>query len=124
MSEQQEQTAVKEITITPEAANQLRLIRKENEVPDTFGLRIGIQSGGCCGSSYSLGFDEKAAPTDRVVQCEGVSIFVDEENMPQLSGAILEFVDGPNGKGFKLENPNDQKSCGCGDGGCSDGSCG
>ena len=123
MSTQETEISTQEIIITPEAAEQIRNIRRENQIPDTHGLRIGIQSGGCCGSSYSLAFDDKVAATDRVFQSEGVSIYVDEENLGSLSGTTLEFVDGPNGKGFRFDNPNQSKSCGCGDNPEKDKSC-
>jgi iron-sulfur cluster assembly protein len=117
---QEAQVATQEITLTPEAAEQIRLIRRKNQVPETHGLRIGIQSGGCCGSSYLLAFDEKVEATDQVFQSGGVSIYVDEESLEGLSGTTLEYVDGPQGKGFKFNNPNQAKSCGCGDGSCGD----
>jgi iron-sulfur cluster assembly protein len=120
---QEAQITTKEITLTPEAAEQIRLIRGENQVPETYGLRIGIRSGGCCGPSYLLAFDEKAESTDRVIQSEGVSMFVDKDNLEQLSGTTLEYVNGPQGKGFRFDNPNKAESCGCGDLGCGDGSC-
>ena len=123
MSTQETEISAKEITITPEAAEQIRNIRRENQIPETHGLRIGIQSGGCCGSSYSLAFDDTVEPTDRVFQCEGISMYVDQENLESLSGTTLEFVDGPNGKGFRFDNPNQSKSCGCGDNPEKDKSC-
>lgn len=123
MSTQETEISTQEIIITPEAAEQIRNIRRENQIPDTHGLRIGIQIGGCCGSSYSLAFDDKVEATDRVFQSEGVSIYVDEENLGSLSGTTLEFVDGPNGKGFRFDNPNQSKSCGCGDNPEKDKSC-
>ena len=121
---QEAQVTTQEIILTPDAAEQIRLIRRENQVPETYGLRIGIQSGGCCGSSYLLAFDEKVEATDRVFQSEGVSIYIDEESLEGLSGTTLEYVDGPQGKGFKFNNPNKAQSCGCNDSECGDGSCG
>ena len=115
MSTQEAEVSLQEINITPEAANQIRNIRRENQIPDTHGLRIGIQSGGCCGVSYVLAFDDKVEATDKVFQSEGVVIYVDEENLPNLSGTTLEYVEGPQGKGFRFDNPNQSSSCGCGD---------
>ena len=124
MSTQESEVSTQEIIITPEAAEQIRNIRRENQIPDTHGLRIGIQSGGCCGSSYVLAFDDKVEATDRVFQSEGVSIYVDEENLVGLSGTTLEYVDSPNGKGFRFDNPNQSKSCGCGNNSDEEKSCG
>jgi iron-sulfur cluster assembly accessory protein len=113
MSSQEEQVTTEGIRITPEAAEQIRLIRKENNVSEAHGLRIGIQEGGCCGFSYYLGFDEKAGESDSVFQSEGTNILVDAQSLPYLAGATLHFVDGPEGKGFKFDNPNISRSCNC-----------
>jgi iron-sulfur cluster assembly protein len=124
MSTQETEVSAQEITITPEAAEQIRNIRRENQIPDTHGLRIGLQSGGCCGPSYLLAFDDNVEATDRVIQSEGISIYVDEENLGSLSGTRLEYVDSPNGKGFRFDNPNQSKSCGCGNNSDEEKSCG
>jgi iron-sulfur cluster assembly protein len=124
MGTQEAEVSFQEIKITSEAAEQIRNIRRENQIPDTHGLRIGIQGGGCCGPSYVLAFDDKVEPTDRVFLSEGVSIYVDEENLGSLSGTTLEYVDGPHGKGFKFDNPNQSNSCNCGDNSNEEKSCG
>ena len=124
MGAQETEVSTQEIIITPEAAEQIRNIRRENQIPETHGLRIGIQSGGCCGPSYVLAFDDKVEATDKVLQSEGISIYVDEENIESLSGTKLEYVEGPNGKGFRFDNPNQSNSCGCGDNSDKDRSCG
>ena len=116
----EEQVTDQKITITPEAAEQIHLIRRENKVPETHGLRIGIQSGGCCGPSYLLAFDDKVESTDKVLRSEGISIYVDEKNLEGLSGTTLEYVDSSQGKGFRFNNPNQIQSCNCDDGECGD----
>jgi iron-sulfur cluster assembly protein len=123
MSEQQEQTAVQEITITPDAVEEIKKIRAENQIPETHALRMGIKEGGCCGVSYVLGFEERSSEEDKIFQTNGLTVFVDAKSFLHLSGATLEFMTGPNGSGFKFSNPNDQNSCDCGDGGCGDGGC-
>ena len=116
-----EQVAVQEITITPEAAAEIEKIRKENNIPESHGLRMGVKAGGCCGLSYLLAFDEKAGDEDKVINSEGIKLLVDLDSLELMTGTTLHFMDTPNGRGFKFENPNDQKehdSCNCGDGGC------
>lgn len=120
MNTQETQVMTHEITITPDAASEIRKIRVANQVPETHGLRMGVRSGGCCGISYMLAFDEKAGENDKVIQTEGMTVFVDADSLPQLSGTTLEFVDSPQGSGFKFANPNDKKSCNCEDGCCDD----
>ena len=85
-----------------------------NNIPDTFGLRVGVKGGGCSGLSYSLGFDKEARETDKIVTKDGVRIFVDPKSLFYLSGTQLDYTDGLNGKGFVFNNPNATKSCGCG----------
>jgi len=118
MDTQENQTITEGITITQNAADEIRRIRSENKIPDSHALRIGVKSGGCCGVSYLLAFDEKAQETDKVFQMEGLKVLVDTTSLVQLSGATLEFVTGPNGSGFKFDNPNDANSCNCDDGCC------
>ena len=124
MSTQEMEVAIQGINITPQAAEQIRNIRRENQIPDTHGLRIGLQSGGCCGASYLLAFDDTVNATDQVMISEGVSIVVDKEDLAGLAGTTLEYIDGPQGKGFKFDNPNQLKSCGCGNNSQEENSCG
>jgi iron-sulfur cluster assembly protein len=115
---QTEQTSKKEIMITPEAAKEIQRIRKENQIPDSHALRIGVKSGGCCGMSYLLAFDNETEETDKVIQTEGLTVFIDTQSLAQLSGTTLEFVNGPHGSGFRFDNPNAEGSCSCDDGCC------
>ncbi|HEY9165907.1 MAG TPA: iron-sulfur cluster insertion protein ErpA [Candidatus Kryptonia bacterium] len=108
------ETAQFEINISDRAAQEIKKVMAENNVPDTFGLRMGVKGGGCSGFSYVLGFDEKAAETDKVIDTKGVRVFVDERSLPYLSGINLDYQDGLSGKGFTFENPNATRTCGCG----------
>jgi len=87
----------------------------ENNVPDTYGLRIGVKGGGCSGLTYSLGFDGVQKEGDTVIEYNGVKLFVDGKSLFYLSGTELDFTDGLNGKGFIFNNPNAAKTCGCGE---------
>ena len=117
-----EQILTSEIVITPEAAEEIRRIKTENQIPESLALRLGVKSssgGGCgCGTSYILGFDDKAGEADRVIQTNGLTVFVDPQSLTQLSGTTLGFSNDPEQRGFYFDNPN-KESCGCNDGGCS-----
>lgn len=104
------------ISITPEAADEIRRIRVEQNIPDTMGLRIGVKSSGCCGVSYVLGFDNHRPEIDRVLEIEGLTVYVDHQSYQYLEGSTLRFIDGPEGTGFYFENPNDE-GCNCDEGG-------
>ena len=101
------------ITITPKAADKVReFIAAEDDGAGV--LRIAVEGGGCSGFQYALGFDEAPADGDAVIEMHGVRIVVDPFSLPYLSGADIDFVDGLNGTGFKIENPNVVAGCGCG----------
>jgi len=103
-----------EINLTAKAAEQVGKIKAENNIPESHGLRVGVKGGGCSGLSYVLGFDGEAKPSDKKFEQHGVTIFVDPKSLFFLSGTELDFQDGLDGKGFVFNNPNAQKTCGCG----------
>ncbi len=78
-------------------------------------VRVGVKSGGCSGLSYELTFDTAMADTDKVFEDNGVRIIVDKKSFLYLAGTILEYSGGLNGKGFVFNNPNAQRTCGCGE---------
>ncbi len=103
-----------EIIISDRAAQEIKRVMEENSVPETAGLRMGVKGGGCSGFSYALGFDETSRENDRVIEANGVRVFVDEKSLPYLMGVTLDYQDGLSGKGFTFENPNATRTCGCG----------
>jgi iron-sulfur cluster assembly protein len=78
-------------------------------------IRVGVKSGGCSGLSYELNFDNKVADTDKVFEDNGVKIAVDKKSFLYLVGTTLEYSGGLNGKGFVFNNPNANRTCGCGE---------
>lgn len=102
------------VTITPRAAQEIRKIKSENNIPETHSLRIGVKGGGCSGMSYVLAFDEKPRPGDNSFEIGGINVNVDPKSLFYLSGTTLDFSDGLNGRGFVFSNPNAARTCGCG----------
>ena len=103
-----------EITISPKAADQVRKLKQENSIPESHGLRLGVKGGGCSGMTYVLTFDEAPKEKDNVFWIHGIQVFVDPKSLFFLSGTVLDFSDGLNGKGFVFNNPMAAKTCGCG----------
>jgi iron-sulfur cluster assembly protein len=78
-------------------------------------VRVGVKSGGCSGLSYELNFDNKKDDADKVFEDNNVRIIVDKKSFLYLVGTVLEYSGGLNGKGFVFNNPNAQRTCGCGE---------
>lgn len=78
-------------------------------------VRVGVKSGGCSGLSYELKFDNKVDEADKVFEDNDVRIIVDKKSFLYLVGTTLEYSGGLNGKGFVFNNPNAQRTCGCGE---------
>ncbi|MDQ1370359.1 MAG: iron-sulfur cluster insertion protein, partial [Acidimicrobiaceae bacterium] len=77
-------------------------------------LRVAVRPGGCSGYSYEMFFDSEFAADDLVSQFGDVRVVVDPSSLPLIVGATLDFKDGLQGAGFSINNPNAQRSCGCG----------
>lgn len=77
-------------------------------------LRVGVRPGGCSGYSYEMYFDSEAGEGDIRQVVNGVGFIVDPASAGLLKGATLDYRDAIQGGGFKIENPNAQRSCGCG----------
>jgi iron-sulfur cluster assembly protein len=104
-----------EITITEKAKKEILRIMKSNNIPENFGLRVGVKGGGCSGLTYTLNFDGDKRPGDTIIESENIKLFVDGKSLFYLMGTQLDYSDGLNGRGFVFNNPNAAKTCGCGE---------
>jgi iron-sulfur cluster assembly protein/iron-sulfur cluster insertion protein len=101
------------ITLTDEAAAKVKdLIDAEGE-PE-LALRVAVRPGGCSGFSYEMFFDSDVATDDLTVEHGGVRVIVDPSSAQLLTGATLDYKDGLQQAGFSINNPNAQRTCGCG----------
>jgi iron-sulfur cluster insertion protein len=101
------------ITLTDTAASKVKdLIEAEGE--PNLALRVAVRPGGCSGFSYEMFFDTDVAADDNLTDFQGVRVVVDASSAELLQGATLDYKDGLQGAGFAIENPNAQRSCGCG----------
>jgi iron-sulfur cluster assembly protein/iron-sulfur cluster insertion protein len=101
------------IALTDSATTKVKELMDAEDQPELY-LRVAVRPGGCSGLSYEMFFDsEKAA--DDVVQAYGdVTVVVDPQSAQYLQGASLDYKDGLQGAGFTINNPNAQRTCGCG----------
>jgi len=78
-------------------------------------VRVGVKSGGCSGLSYDLKFDKEKQEEDKIFEDNNVKIIVDKKSFLYLIGTTLEYSGGLNGTGFVFNNPNANRTCGCGE---------
>lgn len=101
------------IIVTENAARHLQTLLAEKGEPGK-GLRILVEHGGCAGMQYGMGLDEPKEG-DEVVECPGgVAVMVDPESLEYLKGSTIDYCDDLTGTGFRIQNPNAVRSCGCG----------
>jgi iron-sulfur cluster assembly accessory protein len=102
-----------EVSLTAGAIRTIKKLLNDNAMPG-YGLRFGIQGGGCSGYSYDLGFEEAPQPDDLVHEFDGVKVFVNPLHLEYLRGSVVDYRDELIGAGFHVENPNVKRKCGCG----------
>jgi iron-sulfur cluster assembly protein len=102
------------ITLTDKGAEKVReFLEAQSAVAETAGLRVGVRGGGCSGFQYALAFDEQRAG-DSVFEENGIRLLVDNQSLAYVQGSTIDFVEGLQGAGFKVDNPNVIAACGCG----------
>jgi iron-sulfur cluster assembly protein len=105
---------MKGISLSDGAVARLKRLLAERNTPDA-GLRIAVKGGGCSGLAYHMEWAEKPKERDRVFERDGVRVFVDPKSYLYLMGSELVYEEGLMASGFKLKNPNEKASCGCGE---------
>ena len=103
------------ITVSENAKNHAISLMKEENRPEGSFIRVGVEGGGCSGLSYKLEFDNIKKEGDQEFEDKGVKIVVDRKSFLYLVGTELEYTGGLNGKGFVFNNPNANRTCGCGE---------
>ena len=93
----------------------IELMTEDGYNATTDYIRVGVKSGGCSGLSYDLKFDKEQQEEDKVFEDNGVKIIVDKKSFLYLIGTTLEYSGGLNGTGFVFNNPNANRTCGCGE---------
>ena len=99
------------INLTEIAASKIKKLLLNNAAS---GVRAGVRGGGCSGFTYHLEFGNQKE-NDRVIESNGVNLYVDPKSYLYLMGTIIDFIDELNQSGFKFINPNAKRTCGCGE---------
>jgi iron-sulfur cluster assembly accessory protein len=101
------------VGLTAKAADKVKEIRAEENIEDSYALRLKVQGGGCSGFSYDLYFDQQQ-DIDHAFESHGVKLICDQMSLMYLMGTHVDYVEGMHGAGFKFNNPNVKSTCGCG----------
>jgi iron-sulfur cluster assembly protein len=93
----------------------IQLMTEDGFKPFEDFIRVGVKSGGCSGLEYVLKFDNQTQDSDQVFEDNGIKVIIDKKSILYLAGTVLEYSGGLNGKGFVFNNPNANRTCGCGE---------
>ena len=104
------------IKLTERAITEVKKIKEDQKLGEGSYLRVGIEGGGCSGFSYKLTFDDGEIDelNDNIYEFDGIKTVVDRKSELYLDGTTVDFHDELDQRGFKFDNPNSAKSCGCG----------
>jgi iron-sulfur cluster assembly protein len=102
------------VELTPKAIEMAKKAVERRPQP-TAGLRLGVRGGGCSGASYVIEFAEKIRERDKVFEFDGLKVVVDPKSLVYLRGSVLDYEVKLMSHGFKFQNPNEKKGCGCGE---------
>lgn len=105
--------SVMPVSFTEGAKKELRKLKDQQELGEDFGVRVGVEGGGCSGMNYVLGYDQKKEG-DQEFDVDGIKVFMHKAHGLYLAGMEVEFLDGLNSRGFTFKNPNAKSTCGCG----------
>jgi len=101
------------VKLTDKAAVKINELVASGEAGESQALRVAVRGGGCSGFQYALALDQRK-PDDHVFEHAGVSVIVDKVSMQFVFGSEVDYVDGLQGAGFTVNNPNVVAACGCG----------
>ena len=103
------------VRVTERAARKiLAMLANQGVSPEVGGLRIGVQGGGCSGMSYAMRLESQPRERDKVFMEFGARVFVDPKSLTYLNGTTLEYEETLMRQGFVFQNPNAERTCGCG----------
>ncbi|MDC3071070.1 iron-sulfur cluster assembly accessory protein [Bacteroidota bacterium] len=102
------------ILVSDNAKDKLNQLMVEDNSGKQY-VRVGVESGGCSGLVYKLDFDDSMNNEDELVEHNDIKLVINKKSILFLAGTTLEYSSGLNGKGFVFNNPNANRTCGCGE---------
>jgi iron-sulfur cluster assembly protein len=101
------------VTLTDKAAHKVKELLNGQATEEEAFLRVAVRGGGCSGFQYALAFDEQREG-DRVFEHQNIRLLIDPQSLPFVDGSEVDYVEGLQGAGFAVNNPNVVAACGCG----------
>lgn len=101
------------ITLTPKAVEKVKSIL-ETQDPKPAALRLSVMGGGCSGFQYSMQFENEKGQMDKEFDFDGLKLIVDATSLMYLEGVTIDYLETLESSGFKFDNPNVSRTCGCG----------
>jgi iron-sulfur cluster assembly protein len=117
------------VTLTEKAAAEIKGLFEQQGFTNS-ALRVFVQGGGCSGYQYGMAIADEVEEGDAEFELHGVRVLIDPLSLPLLQGSSIDYVEDVMGGGFKIDNPNAVRGCGCGssfsteDGEAPSGGCG
>jgi iron-sulfur cluster assembly protein len=101
------------LSFTEGAKAEVKKLIEQQEIGPDFGLRVGVEGGGCAGMNYVLGFDQ-VKEGDQEFNIDGIRVLMNKAHGLYLAGMQVDYQQGLNARGFVFNNPNAASTCGCG----------
>ena len=109
---------IQTVLLTPAAAEVVRGLHQQQNLDESYALRVYITGQTCSGFQYGMALDNKPRESDATFESEGLKVLVDETSIQYMAGATEDYIDDERGKGFLVDNPNVAPSCSCESGTC------
>jgi iron-sulfur cluster assembly protein len=101
------------LSLTPAAITKVKSILTERG--EEGGLRVLVGGDGCSGLQYQMTLEKEVSADDQVIEMEGLKVFIDSRSGLYLANAQIDYVEGPDGSGFRFDNPDAHNNCSCGE---------
>ena len=102
------------ITLTERAAEKIKSVFSQQDMPADGCLRLGVKGGGCAGFDYTLDVTDKPAEDDQIFVCHDVRVVCDPKSYLYLNGTEVDYDDDLLKSRFVFNNPQAKRSCNCG----------
>ena len=113
LSKQQEEIKNATITATKAAVKRLKAVMSSDGKDEHF-LRMSVEGGGCSGMTYNMDFENQKGEFDKIFESNGLTIVCDLKSWLYLKDIEIDYSDDLLNGGFKIKNPNAERTCGCG----------